>query len=94
MIRNNGYDIRNMPRNVVNRYERVRQITKRYISNAQKRLGLSDKNTARIKSRAISTENRYFENGYPNNDRSLALDMSQYGDKQVARRQYMGFSNG
>lgn len=94
MIRNNGYDVSNVSRNDIARFERVRRITNRYISNAQKSIGLSNQNTARIKSRARSTENRYFESGYPDNDRKLSLDMSQYGDRQVSRRTYMGLSNG
>lgn len=91
MIKNNGYDLNNISQNDKNRYNRVVETSKRYIANAQRSIGLSDQNTARIRSRAISTANRNFD-AAPENIQSM--DFSQYGDRQVSRRQYMGLSNG
>jgi len=91
MIKNNGYDVNNISQNDKNRYNRVVSTSKRYIANAQKSIGLSDQNAARIRSRAISTANRNFD-AAPENQQ--ALDFTQYGDRQVSRRIYMGLNGG
>lgn len=84
----------NVSQKDLNRINRVNQAAKRYTKNAMKKLGLDYFAANRIRSRARNTENRYFEQGYPDNDRKSALDFSQYGDAQVSRRTYMGLSNG
>ena len=79
-----GRGANNLSQQEKNRIKNVRNISQRYIDNAQRKLNLSNQN--RASSAFIGRQQAQYGDGFG--------DSSRFGDAQVSRRAYMGLSNG